>query len=311
MKLHNYQAFGVKIVSSILLPELKPDPDPDIDPGLRTADVMITMGKVPMNRGGAGENKGYYQGEKDQLIFRIKNVGSYQIRKGREIMIEPADNAKIKELRLFLLGSAFGALLWQRGGFPIHGSAVKVKESCFIITGPQKAGKSTLAAAFAQDGYQILTDDIAPVYFDREGDPWAYPSYPQQKLWQDSLELLGKKPASFSRVFGRINKYALPLKDGFCQRPQRVTAIYEIRKADCKKVSLAALEGLDKLELIMNNVYRYGFAEVMGYKENLFRQAAALAQKAAVLRVLRPQNLLSIKEEKMYLRQDLAKRGIL
>ncbi|MGI6686527.1 MAG: hypothetical protein ACOX47_13845 [Bacillota bacterium] len=298
-----YQAFGVKIASEIPVPELKTCP-------IGASEVLITLGKVPKDSGEAWKNKGYYQGKKDQLILRIRNVGSYLIKKGREIIIEPAATAEMKEVRLFLLGSAFGALLWQRGILPIHGSAVKVKEKCFIITGLQKAGKSTLAAIFRQDGSEILTDDIAPIYFNGEGDPWVYPSYPQQKLWQDSLESLGEKADHFSQISGQIDKYAVPLERDFCQMPQRLTAIYEMRKANCEKVSLFALSGVDKLELILNNVYRYGFADVMGYAENIFHQAVALAEKVAVSRVMRPAHLLTVKEIKTLIEQDLVNRGI-
>ncbi|HHT62707.1 MAG: hypothetical protein ACOX4H_02205 [Bacillota bacterium] len=300
---YSYQAFGVTVASQIPLPELKPYYGP------RSPDVNVNIGKVFMGRGETGESKGYYQGEKELLLFRIKDVGSYRIKNGREIVIEPAENAEIREVRLYLLGFAFGALLWQRGILPVHGSAVKTKESCFIITGGKKAGKSTLAAAFVEDGYEILTDDIAPVYFDREGNPWVYPSYPQQKLWKESLELLGKTAVSFSRITERTKKYAVKLRDGFCQGPQRVTAIYEIKKADCQRVTLSQLYGLDKLDLIMNNVYRYEFAEVMGCKEQLFRQAHALAQKVNVSRMTRPGNLLTINEEKMHLVRDLTNKG--
>ena len=152
---YSYQAFGVTVASQIPLPELKPYYGP------RSPDVNVNIGKVFMGRGETGESKGYYQGEKELLLFRIKDVGSYRIKNGREIVIEPAENAEIREVRLYLLGFAFGALLWQRGILPVHGSAVKTKESCFIITGGKKAGKSTLAAAFVEDGYEILTDDIA------------------------------------------------------------------------------------------------------------------------------------------------------
>lgn len=303
-RVYFYQAFNMTIASQISLPELQPCP------GLKIPDVQITIGQVTKDIGGTYGNNRYYQGEKDRLILHIKHVGNYDIKNGKEIVIEPVENGAIKELRLFLLGSAFGALLWQRGIIPMHGSAVQVREKCFIITGFQGAGKSTLAAAFAQNGYKILTDDIAAVVFDREGDPWVYPSYPQQKLGKDSLKSLRKHTAAFPQITGRIDKYAVSLEEDFCSFPKKLTAIYEVRKGNYETLDIFPLFGVEKLELIINNVCRYGFAEVMGLEERIFRQATALAQKVSVSRMIRPEHLLTVEGEKILVAQDFRNRGI-
>lgn len=296
---YQYRAFGLNISSQILIPELMTRQISDV------GDVRIKLGPVPESLDNPGESARYCQGEKNRLLISIKNVGKYDIKNGTEIVIDPAETGEIRELRLFLLGSAFGALLWQRGFLPIHGSAVSFQGKCFIISGSRGAGKSTLAAALEQEGCQVLTDDVAGISLDCNGIPWVYPSYPQQKLWKNSLEFLGKDHSPFDQITGRIDKYAVPLQKGFCDYPQIVSAIYEIRKDGGKKVKVAPLSGVDKLSLIINNVYRYGFPEAMSMKEEIFRRSAALAQKVEVFRIFRPEHLLTIEEEKALVLKNL------
>ena len=64
------------------------------------------------------------------------------------------------DVRLFLLGSVWGALALQRGLLPLHASAVGRGRTVHAFTGPPGAGKSTLAAALAARGYPLFTDDM-------------------------------------------------------------------------------------------------------------------------------------------------------
>ena len=44
-----------------------------------------------------------------------------------------------------------------------------------------------LASAFLNRGYQLLSDDVIAVSLSQEESiPFVTPSYPQQKLWQES-----------------------------------------------------------------------------------------------------------------------------
>ncbi|ATW28171.1 hypothetical protein [Candidatus Formimonas warabiya] len=296
---YQYCAFGMKIASQIPIPELQPCSG--------MPDINIAIGKVPKEIEGAIDSNAYYQAGKNQLLFHITNVGSYYIKNGNQIMIEPAPNAEKKAIRLFLLGSAMGAILFQRGFFPIHGSAVVVNEYCFIVTGNQGAGKSTLTAALRKKGYAILTDDIAAVAFDAEGIPWVYPSYPQQKLWKDSLESMGHEVSSLSNIYGRIDKYAVTIQDKFCETPKKLVGIYEVRKEICQNVNMNKLSGMDKLATIMNNIYRLSFVSGLNLKEETFRYSAALAKQVSVSRITRLDSVFCVEDQINLIESDLQK----
>jgi serine kinase of HPr protein (carbohydrate metabolism regulator) len=94
-----------------------------------------------------------------------------------------------------------GALLLQRRVLPLHGSAVAVNGKAIAFVGESGAGKSTLASAFLGRDYPLLSDDVIPVRFSIDGDPHVAPAYPQQKLWQESLNGLGMDSAHFKPSF--------------------------------------------------------------------------------------------------------------
>ena len=194
---------------------------------------------------------------------------------------------------------------------PIHGSAIVVDGYCFIITGSQGAGKSTLAAALKKKGYAILTDDIAAVAFDEKGIPWVYPSYPQQKLWRDSLESMGNDVSSFSNIYGRVDKYAVSIHDIFCETPKKLAAIYEVRKENCQVVGINKLSGIDKLLVIMNNIYRLGFVSGLDLKEETFRYSAALAKQVSISRIIRPDRLFTMEDMTILLEKDFKRMEVI
>ncbi|ACV63150.1 HPr kinase [Desulfofarcimen acetoxidans DSM 771] len=291
-----YSAFGICISSEIPLPELLP--------GAGVPDVHIIAGKVPEYIDEVIAGNEYYQAGKNQLLLHVKGVASYYIKNGSQIIVEPVQKAETCAVRLYLLGSAMGALLLQRGLLPIHGSAIAAGKYCFIITGVQGAGKSTLASAFKNKGYSILTDDIAAVAFDQAGNPLVLPAYPQQKLWKDSLALLVNNPTSYPNIWGKFNKYAISIQDNFCGIPQKLTAIYELRKENCPGVSMNRFSGMGKLSVIMNNIYRSGFIRGLNLAEESFRHSAALAQQVAVSGIIRPDGMFTIEEQIALLKRD-------
>ena len=162
MSIHDYTVFGLKVRSELALPELAPD---------RTetpADVVIARGKIP----GLKSAEAGLHVAGDALVLVVPEVARYAIRGGSSIVVEP-ETADVPEtnVRLFLLGSAFGALLHQRGLLPLHANAVEIDGSAVAFMGASGSGKSTLAMWLCDQGFRILADDVCVVRFDAKWTP--------------------------------------------------------------------------------------------------------------------------------------------
>src|SRR5262249_42847204 len=143
----------------------------------------------------------WHEGTPGQLICHVAGVASMLVRDGNEIVIDRAPNSTDEDIRLFLLGSAFGALLHQRGVIVLHGSTIKINEDAAILfVGHSGMGKSTLAAVLHRRGYPWIGDDVCAITFGTDGTPFVAPAYPQTKLAPDALDHLGIDGSSLRPV---------------------------------------------------------------------------------------------------------------
>ena len=164
----DYSLFGLSVRSEIPLPELFPA-EIECEP-----DVAIRVGTINSDERAPGLHE-----LGDGLLFVATDAGRYRIAGGREIIIEPNAGAPDRNVRLFLLGSAFGALLHQRGLLPLHANAVEIDGKAVAFMGPSGAGKSTLAAWFHDRGHRVIADDVCVVGLDTDGRPYAAPGLPR------------------------------------------------------------------------------------------------------------------------------------
>ena len=61
------------------------------------------------------------------------------------------------------------------GLLPLHASAIVTEGGITAFAGPSGAGKSTTAALLSSLDYELVTDDMLPVSFNRESVPGAWP----------------------------------------------------------------------------------------------------------------------------------------
>jgi hypothetical protein len=223
-------------------------------------------------------------------IFRlsVRGVAQYRVEEGRRIVIQPLANVPLEKVRLFLLGSAMGALLYQRGLFPLHGSAVETPWGAMIFVGTQGAGKSTLAAQFHRKGYRLLSDDVCAAAPTPDGLQ-ILPALAQFRLCADAFERLGSPPG------GRfdVDKFLVPMGEGYCPHPVPLRAIHVLRLRDPKTSSSAqtpafeVLSGFDRVQCLLENLYRPHYLKGQGTQGDLMRLAGLIAQKATMVAVTR------------------------
>ena len=141
--MHSYILAGLTIQSEFPLPELLPHSLAGARP-----DIEIRCGPVPDSLPGAIQSIPEAQTTPDAVLLVIPTVGRFCVRAGREIRVQPDPNATAEDLRLFLLGSAFGAIYFQRGDFPLHASVVVINGVMIILVIGNLAQLSIWAGLF-------------------------------------------------------------------------------------------------------------------------------------------------------------------
>ena len=151
-------------------------------------DVTIRRRSVPVALEGASTSGPTWQIADKQFLLRIPNVARFLLSDGQEIAFEAEPGGDSGDIPIFILGTAFGILLHQREQIVLHASAVRVNGQAILFCGPSGAGKSTLAAALAQRGYRLITDDFCTVTVTAAGTPVIHPDGRQLKLWAQAIE---------------------------------------------------------------------------------------------------------------------------
>jgi hypothetical protein len=103
---------------------------------------------------------------------------------GSRLTACPTSDISYEALLTYLLGHVFSFALLKRGFDPLHATAVMVHGGVVGFLGDSGYGKSSLAAAFLQAGYPIVTDDLL-VMTEKENGLWVYPGIPRIKLFPE------------------------------------------------------------------------------------------------------------------------------
>jgi len=116
----------------------------------------------------------------------------------------------IENAASYLLGPILGLVLRLRGVTCLHASAVAFGDRSVAFVGQTGAGKSTTAAAFARQGYGVISDDIVALV-EREGALHVMPAYPHLCLWPESVKMLYDSPEALPRLIPDWDKRQLTL----------------------------------------------------------------------------------------------------
>lgn len=228
-----------------------------------------------------------YDRARDVLAFSQAGAGQWTVEKGTRIVITPDSTATSQELRLFTLGSAWGALGYQRGWSMWHSSAVSVGDRTAFFCGESGQGKSTMAAAMARRGHRLVADDLSRVE-PETGTIW--PSASRLKLWNSALGALGWAQDALHRDHFEDDRYHLPMTDAASRDlPLPMGGIFVLVWSD--EVRLERLRGSVAVTALSEAVmYRKAFLELMGRLSGHVVGCARIAAQVPVWRLTRPRD---------------------
>ncbi|MBD0379732.1 aldolase [Paenibacillus sedimenti] len=277
-----YQAFGMRLVSELSLPEVLQAAEQKTE-----ADVEIKLGDLSGDWSEFGTPDDFYAYTDHQFLFYVPDTAIFSIRGGKQIIVSPLAGSVEKSIRLYLLGTCMGAILIQRRILPLHGSAVVMNGRAYAFIGDSGAGKSTLAAAFLQNGYPLLSDDVIAIKLDGiNNHPIVIPAYPQQKLWQQSIDHLGMEANRYQTIYD--SKYAVPVSSNFCAQPVPLAGLFEIVKSEAAEVEMVRHQGLERLAILSYHTYRNFLIPQLGGNDWHFSTIASMGSKVNMYQLRRP-----------------------
>jgi hypothetical protein len=278
-----YKAFGLNISSVVALPELQKCSDK-----LVNADIVIELADLATIWNELAEANSFCIVKDQKVIFQVPNVATFLIENGNNIIVSPMQGANENQVRLYILGSCMGALLLQRRILPLHGSAIAINGKAYAIVGDSGAGKSTLASAFLNKGFKLLSDDVIPVSLNFYNVPVVTPAYPQQKLWQESLNAFGLNSVNYQPIFDRETKFTIPVHAQFSDDPMPLAGVFELVKIDGDEIKLEPIDNLQVMYTLFYHTYRNFLVGQLGLREWHFQMTASIVQSLRAYQLLRP-----------------------
>lgn len=258
------------------------------------ADVTIARGTVPDRlKGDVNVLDESCEVNTDQIILRFADGLRILVEGGSRITYETKASEAERHIQLFLLGSAWGALAYQRGLLPIHASAVIDNGVVSAFTGHSGAGKSTLVAGLAGRGRMLFADDVLMI------DPKSlhsgavcYAGQKDLKLWSKAFDLVpANRKSNVSETLNLDKFYAAVdnQSDATVGRLQRLFVLVE-RQPGTKRplFEIETLSGAESILELKSSIYRPQFAEAIVGRKILYSWLAGLVRHVTVAAYYRP-----------------------
>jgi hypothetical protein len=278
-----YKSFGLHVISEIPLPELFQVNDKE-----SIVDVEVTIMELDLKDEQLISLREDVFVKDNLVMFQISEIATFTIQDGNKIIVSPMDGFNEDAARLYILGTCMGAILLQRGILPLHGSAIVIDGKAYGFVGDSGAGKSTLASAFLRKGYKLLTDDVIAITLSQNDIPVVTPSYPQQKLWQESLNAFGVARHQYRPLLERETKYAVPVPTQFKTDSIPLAGIFELIISPNEQVEILPIQGLQRLQTLFHHTYRNFIIEPAGLMEWHFQTLTRFVHKIVIFQLRRP-----------------------
>lgn len=292
----SYKTYELILHSEFPIPEFIPYP-------AEVADVTLRYGEVPEQLETIEGRGVLYQANARQFLLKLDDIAHYLVQNGNEIIVSP--RGTVADMRVFLLGSALGALLHQRGLLVLHAAAFYTPAGAVLLCGVSGAGKSTLLNELLRRGYPMLVDDVCGVAIAAD-QPLVLPGYPRTRLWLDSAKHLGQSVEGLERTRPSLEKYERQVPEHYWDQPAPLQKIYLLTAHNQDAIELEAIPRLQGFGVVTHNTYRYQFLEGLAMQAPHFKLVAAVAQRVPVARVTRPSGSFLLTELADAIEQDLA-----
>jgi hypothetical protein len=288
----SYLSYGLRISSELALPELT------LADG--AADVTIRFGRVDILQAQAPVN-GLLWAEEDEACLSFERIGSFLVRQGREIVVDPAPGEDERWVRNAVMGPVMGTLLYQRGWLTLHASSTAVNGMAVAFMADRGWGKSTMAAAMVTSGHHLIADDITAIKTNGSG-PVVSPGYPLLKLWPEAAASVKEDPATLPEIAPGAYKRSLHVRRKLSSAPLSLGCIYVLDQGNALEIeSLRPQEALTEL---IRNTYGRELLQAVRPASH-FQQCADVVNSVPIRRLRRPYSLGALFDVVRVVEEDL------
>lgn len=261
--MHEFSIYGLKLLSNEPIPSLIASPS---SPAHNDVAVRFEPNHDGPDRQDERADDWFVGAEGDDepwlLIRRAKACGdlfvfypdgiSFRLSaRGDAVSVWWPDRLTIDDAAVYLLGPVLGILLRLRGEVCLHGSAVEADGAAVGFVGPAGAGKSSTAAALAQRGRRVLSDDMIVLRRDA-GRFFVQPGYPSVRLWPATVTALFGSPDAIPPIVRGWEKRHLDLaaKGAYADEPAPLAAVYLLGEG--RPLSRTKIEPLSRSRALLD-----------------------------------------------------------
>jgi hypothetical protein len=287
-----HQAFALTIDSEIPLIELPA--------GAGAPDVVVALGHV---EGAPAPSEGWSViATPGDVRGWIPQGGAFHVRDGKEIVVDLAQDADPRAVRLGIVGPLLGVILMQRGLFVLHASTVAIDGHAAAFFGPSGRGKSTLIAALTRAGHPLIADDMT-VIDTSAVPPVVQPGFPRVKLWPDSASALAHDVESLPLLHPERTKRSLQVTDAFHGERLPLARCYLLEDGDAE--SSEELAPREAVLALIGSTYQAFWLHQTGASGPNLLHCGALARSGVVRRLRRRRTFEALPDVIRFVEHDV------
>ncbi|MFO1433616.1 MAG: hypothetical protein U1F76_26555 [Candidatus Competibacteraceae bacterium] len=203
----------------------------------------------------------------------------------------------LETIRHLFLDQVFPMVLSERGKTVLHASAVATAVGAIVFLGESGQGKSTLCAAFGQQGFSILTDDCL-LLEQQENSLFGIPNYAGLRLWPDTVAELFDDRVSLYQMAHYSSKKRLGKNNStiqFYRGQAPIKAIYSLISSEkapvADSIAIEPLGPAESLIELAKHRFCLGMDDIDKLKKDYKRLSSIVKSLGAVYRLDYPRDL--------------------
>ncbi len=197
---------------------------------------------------------------RDSFLFTTPRGTRFHYAIGQGLAVEQSAKGSAEETDLFYHGSVYGVVAWLNGLVPLHASSVVKNGRVIAFTAESGEGKSTLAAALTQHGFEHRSDDVLLLEISGESIR-AWPDRDRIKLCDDAFCLTGARKLGAiepgaEKFFAQVHMVNGETRSGPEQAPLPFRDLVVLASKQHGDPELVPCTGAQKLPQLLNAMYR-------------------------------------------------------